>query len=154
MPPENMSAFKILSKARILEWVAIPFSRKSSQPRDWTWVSFIAGRFFTVWASWEAWKMIWDWGNRLFVPLQSKDPRPWTPAYVRDLGSAQTWGAVCWNIGTLEWPCEPLVSWLEPSGQLVELMRARGRKGLIPSALRVVLWKGLLLNSLPDLWKT
>ena len=37
-------------QARILEWVAIHFSRGSSQPRDWTWVSCIAGRFFTVWA--------------------------------------------------------------------------------------------------------
>ena len=37
-----------------LEWVAIPFSRGSSQPRAWTWVSCIAGRFFTVWATREA----------------------------------------------------------------------------------------------------
>ena len=35
---------------RILEWVAIPFSRGSSQSRDWTSVSYIAGRFFTIWA--------------------------------------------------------------------------------------------------------
>ena len=34
-------------QARILEWVAIPFSRRSSLPRDWTCVSHIAGRFFT-----------------------------------------------------------------------------------------------------------
>ena len=38
-------------QARILEWVAIPFSRRSSQPRDWIRVSCIAGRFFTVWAT-------------------------------------------------------------------------------------------------------
>ena len=38
-------------QARILEWVAIPFSRGSSQPRDWTQVSHIAGRFFTSWAT-------------------------------------------------------------------------------------------------------
>ena len=38
-------------QARILEWVAIPFSRGSSQPRDRTQVSCIAGRFYTVWAS-------------------------------------------------------------------------------------------------------
>ena len=37
-------------KARILEWVAFPFSRESSQPRDWTQVSHIAGVFFTSWA--------------------------------------------------------------------------------------------------------
>ena len=40
-----------ISQARILEWVSIPFSRGSSQPRDWTWVSCIAGRFFIIWAT-------------------------------------------------------------------------------------------------------
>ena len=35
-------------QARILEWVAIPFSRGSSQPRDQTWVSCDASRFFTI----------------------------------------------------------------------------------------------------------
>ena len=37
-------------QARLLEWVAFPFSRGSSQPRNWTRVSCIAGRFFTNWA--------------------------------------------------------------------------------------------------------
>ena len=41
-------------QARILEWVAMPSSRGSSQPRDWTQVSCIAGGFFTIWASREA----------------------------------------------------------------------------------------------------
>ena len=36
-------------QARILEWVTIPFSRGLSQPRGQTWVSHIAGRFFTTW---------------------------------------------------------------------------------------------------------
>ena len=34
-------------QARILEWVAFPFSKGSFQPRDRTQVSCIAGRFFT-----------------------------------------------------------------------------------------------------------
>ena len=38
-------------QARILEWVAIPFHRGSSWPRDWTTISCVAGRFFTVLAS-------------------------------------------------------------------------------------------------------
>ena len=38
-------------QARILEWVAIPFFRGSPQPRDQTWISCIAGRFFTIWAT-------------------------------------------------------------------------------------------------------
>ena len=41
-------------QTRILEWVAFPFSRGSSQPRDWTQVSHIAGGFFTSWATREA----------------------------------------------------------------------------------------------------
>ena len=40
-------------QARILEWVAISFSRGSSRPRDWTQVYCIGGRRFTVWATWE-----------------------------------------------------------------------------------------------------
>ena len=38
-------------QARILEWVAMPSSRGSSQPRDQTQVSCIAGRLFTIWAT-------------------------------------------------------------------------------------------------------
>ena len=41
-------------QARILDWVAFPFSRGSSQPRDWTQVSCTAGGFFTSWATREA----------------------------------------------------------------------------------------------------
>ena len=41
------SSFRGIFQARILEWVAISFSRGSSQPRDRTWVSRFAGRFFT-----------------------------------------------------------------------------------------------------------
>ena len=48
-------------QARILEWVTIPFSRGSSQPRDRTQDSFIAGGFFTNWVTretqeyWNGW---------------------------------------------------------------------------------------------------
>ena len=38
-------------QARILEWVAISFSKGSSQPRDWTWVSCLVGRRFNLWAT-------------------------------------------------------------------------------------------------------
>ena len=41
-------------QARVLEWVAISFSRRSSQARDRTRVSCIAGRRFTIWATREA----------------------------------------------------------------------------------------------------
>ena len=45
-------------QATVLGWVAIPFSRGSSQHRDRTQVFSIAGRFFTIWATWEAWKLV------------------------------------------------------------------------------------------------
>ena len=48
--PPGSSVQGIL-QARILEWIAISFSRGTSQPRDWTLVSCIAGRFFTVWVT-------------------------------------------------------------------------------------------------------
>ena len=48
--PPGSSVHGIL-QARILEWVAIPFSRESSWCRDWTRVSSVVGIFFTVWAT-------------------------------------------------------------------------------------------------------
>ena len=51
--PMDYTVHRIL-QARILEQVAFPFSRGSSQPRDQTQVSRIAGGFFTSWATREA----------------------------------------------------------------------------------------------------
>ena len=51
--PPGSSVHGIL-QARILESVAVPSSRGSSRPRDRTWVSCIAGRFLTSWATREA----------------------------------------------------------------------------------------------------
>ena len=44
----------LILQARILDWLANPFSRGSSRPRNWTQVSCIAGKFFTIWANKEA----------------------------------------------------------------------------------------------------
>ena len=63
-------------QARILELVAIPFSRGSSRPRDWTHVSCIAGRFFTVWATSEAPVKTWK---------QPKCPK--TDGWIRSRGT-------------------------------------------------------------------
>ena len=41
-------------QSRILDWVAIPFSSKTSQPKDQSQISCITGRFFTIWAAREA----------------------------------------------------------------------------------------------------
>ena len=55
-------------QARILEWAAIPFSRGSSRARGWTWVSCIAGRFFTIWATFK-----WLYVNHIFFIHSSVD---------------------------------------------------------------------------------
>ena len=47
-------------QARVLEWVAISFSRRSSRPRDRTRVSHIVGRHFTVWATLILHKVLMD----------------------------------------------------------------------------------------------
>ena len=52
-------------QARILEWVAMPSSRGSSQPGDWTQVSCIEGGFLTVWVTREA-------HNLFYILLQIK----------------------------------------------------------------------------------
>ena len=56
-------------QARILEWIAIPFSRGSSRPRDWTSMSCIAGRFFTIWATRKP-LCLYCWPtNRFIIPF-------------------------------------------------------------------------------------
>ena len=56
--PPGSSVHGIL-QAIILEWAAILFSKESSWCRNWTWVSWIANRFFTTWATKEAPKAHW-----------------------------------------------------------------------------------------------
>ena len=51
--PIDYTVYGIL-QARILEWVAFTLFRGSSQPRHWTQLSHIAGRYFTSWATREA----------------------------------------------------------------------------------------------------
>ena len=61
-------------QARLLEWVAMPSSRGSSRPRDWTQVSHIAGGSFTIWATREAlnifkFKVVFKIWHLLFIEL-------------------------------------------------------------------------------------
>ena len=81
--PPGSSVHGIL-QARILELAAMPFSRGSSQSRDWTQVSFIAGGFFTTWATKKApntWKIHADivfWHR--YVLAFSKRGAIWVPS--------------------------------------------------------------------------
>ena len=71
-------------QARILEWVAMPSSRGSSQPRDWTSISCTGGRILYPWAAWEAQKVQYRLKSRRStsaspggpLKLQVLKPRP------------------------------------------------------------------------------
>ena len=67
--PPGSSVHGIL-QTRILEWVAMPSSRGASWPRNRIWVSCIAGRIFTIWATRDPW-------NWWFV--EGRDSRSRTP---------------------------------------------------------------------------
>ena len=77
-------------QARRLEWVAFPFSRGSSQPRDQTQVSRIAAGFFTIWATREAQEYWSGWpisSLRIFPTRESK----WGLPHCRQI-LAELWG--------------------------------------------------------------
>ena len=67
-------------QTRILEWLAFPFFRRSSQPRYRTQVSHVAGGFFTSWATMEA-QEYWS-GYPIVSPGDLPDPgiKPGSPA--------------------------------------------------------------------------
>ena len=80
-------------QARILEWVAMPSSSGSSQPRDQTQVSYFAGRFFTIWATREGKVYILSFETLVLFPT-------WFPKQrVRFLASRQDTGRV------FSWQC-------------------------------------------------
>ena len=78
-------------QARILEWVAVPFSRGFSQPRNWSQVSCVAGRFSTSWGTREAQKT----KNFLLYSCYEGNSDPWAT-----LPLPPTWLALasqpCW----------------------------------------------------------
>ena len=99
-------------QARILEWVAMPFSRGSSQPRDWTTSPALAGGFFITSTTREAHsppfvmikKMPSDTAT---CPLKEGQNRSWLKS--SDLESGETlkmWSlyvyGLCWNLESLQ----------------------------------------------------
>ena len=81
-------------QARVLEWISISFSRGSSWSRDWTQVSRIAGRCFTVWATREAQSSLGDSNNqsnltslRLIKGFPGGSDGKESASYAGDLGS-------------------------------------------------------------------
>ena len=76
-------------QARILQWVAVPFSRGSSQPRERTQVSHIAGGFFTSWATREAQISVGSIHKGDFPGGSVVKNLPWNAG---DMGSIPSWG--------------------------------------------------------------
>ena len=66
-------------QATMLEWIAMPFSRESSQPRDWTSISCISGRSFTTEPPGKPEQEMWEnkclkskpWGQGIYIYLHS-----------------------------------------------------------------------------------
>ena len=98
--PPASSVHGIL-QARIQEWVAIPFSRGSSWPRDWTQISCTAGGFFTVWTTREASRRMctgymhllrcFTWGAWTFVDFGScRESWNQSPADTKGQGYSQS----------------------------------------------------------------
>ena len=83
--PMDYAVYGIL-QVRILEWVAFPFSRGSSQLRDWTQVSHImAGGFFTSWATREVQEYWSGWSILSPADLPNPGNEPGSPALRRIL---------------------------------------------------------------------
>ena len=94
-------------EARILEWVAIPFSKRTSWPRVWTWVSRIVGRCFTVWVTREISVCLQylQCGRPGFDPWVRKIPwrRKWQPTPVFLPGESHEWRSL---VGYSPWGCK------------------------------------------------
>ena len=87
------------SRPRILEWVAFPFSRRSSQPRGRTQVSHIADGFFTSWATREAYSKK---KSHTMLCLKTKTLTVCTYQFCFSiLYAAKLWCV----LGTQRWPC-------------------------------------------------
>ena len=78
--PPGSSVHEI-RQAGILEWVAMPFSKWSPQPRDWTLVSCIAGRFFAIWATRESFFAMEMWTKNVACRFsKQRMVQPWVTA--------------------------------------------------------------------------
>ena len=103
-------------QARVLEWVAFPFSMGSSQPRDWTQVSRVAGRFFTSWATRKALSSV----RVSFIPSSSRNSAfssSTAPATVTRLQFCLCKVRCYW--GAWGWVAERLGDWGLEAGGLV-----------------------------------
>ena len=104
------------SRQKILKWVAISFSRESSWPRDRTWVSHIAGRFLTVWATREVAKS--QPSSSIHGIPQAKI---WSGCHFLLLGIFLTQGLNPCLLNLLHWQADSLPT--EPPGKPLHLLQ-------------------------------
>ena len=79
------SSVQGILQAKILEWVAFFSSRGSSWPSDWTRISWIAGRLYTVWATREQWAFVITHVKELGLLCSVWQPRPsWCHSELRN----------------------------------------------------------------------
>ena len=136
--PPGSSVHGIL-QARVLEWVAISFSRGSSPPRDWNWVSCITGRFFAIWFTeeqmywgklkeqiyWEAvstnWECIWISLPPVTFPGGASDKEPACQCRRRERHEFNPWvRKVFWRMAWVPHSSIPAwrIPWTEETGWL------------------------------------
>ena len=147
--PPGSSIHERVLQTRILEWVAIPFSRGSSPPSDVTQVSCIAGRFFTSWVTREAPQ------RRSFCPNRAPRVKGGTPVWGRpkpepqDIERAQGQALACkWELPLYQGKSSPQTpstptsrprGWHSPSKSTSSFCRstsaARGRFSVSSSAM-------------------
>ena len=91
---------------RIMKWVAYSFSRGSSQPRNWTGVSHMAGGFFTNWAIREDSRLNWLWLNWFNSGCTDCDFEINNFPHLREFNWTEFWNYECfnliWKLGLLE----------------------------------------------------
>ena len=120
-------------QARMLEWAAVPFSSGSSPPRNQTRVSCIAGRFFTSWATREAWYFVIPGILQIFSSLYLL----WWPM-ISDLCSFMiVWRAMKWGeshsvMSDSLWPHGLYSPWNSP-GQNIGVGSLSFFQGIFPT---------------------
>ena len=125
--PPGSSVHGILQQS-IREWIAIPFSRGSSWPRDPTQVSWTAGRFFTIWSTREA-----RWG---FIPTVQ------LVAIVFALSSDRPYYSFCWMI-----ICE--IFWSESGSGVIHFGCNIETGNFVPVSIwdrKLLKWNFILVN--------
>ena len=103
-------------QARIVEWVTFPFSRGSSQPRDRTQVSQIAGGFFTIWATMKAHNLQKKKKRKNQTTVHLKHRNVCTPKF-----GAVAIQQTSINHTSHRLPCHGMHSFLKPLGPLMVL---------------------------------